>query len=291
MSDMRKLQIQGHEIVALPFNEEKTGTPTIFVHGLTASIHFWGASNPPVIQERTRWYSLSLPGHYPAKFPGDFRTEDLTAEMMASVLGAAIRELVGDRPANLVGHSLGGFSALDIAAHMPELVHSIICISGLAHCQCIGSIGKLQGLARGGAFARLLFRMNLRLPSLSPSIFRTALGQYAADQEALYAWPGLQEGLDSSYPDAKQLDGRAMFQYFNRLPDIDITDLLGQITAPTLVLGGEADPIVSPAQFHLIAEKVPNSELVLWEGCGHLPQGERSAEYQEAIAGWIGNHT
>jgi pimeloyl-ACP methyl ester carboxylesterase len=211
--------------------------------------------------------------------------------MMASVLGAAIQELVGDQPANLVGHSLGGFSVLNIAARMPELVHSIICISGLAHCQCIGSIGKLQQLARGGAFARLLFRMNLRLPSLSPPIFRTALGQYAADQEALYSWPGLQEGLDGSYPDAKQLDGRAMLQYFSRLPDIDITSLLGQITAPTLVLGGEADPIVPPAQFRLIAEKVPYSRLVLWEGCGHLPQGERSSLYQQAIASWIEEHT
>ena len=141
MCGMRTLQIKGHEIVALPFNEEKTGTPAIFIHGLTASVHFWGASNPPVVQERTRWYSLSLPGHYPARFPSEFRAEDLTAEMMASVLG------------------------------------------------------------------------------------------------------------------------------------------------------GEADPVVPPARFRLIAEKVPYSRLVLWEGCGHLPQGERSSLYQQAIASWIEEHT
>jgi pimeloyl-ACP methyl ester carboxylesterase len=37
-----------------------------------------------------------------------------------------------------------------------------------------------------------------------------------------------------------------MLLYFRRMPDIDITPLLPRITAPTLALTGDADPIVRP---------------------------------------------
>jgi pimeloyl-ACP methyl ester carboxylesterase len=53
------------------------------------------------------------------------------------------------------------------------------------------------------------------------------------------------------------------------------------------VLSGDSDPIVPPAQSHLIAEKVPRADLVVLKGAGHFPSVESPAEYQQAVSEWL----
>jgi pimeloyl-ACP methyl ester carboxylesterase len=273
--------------VALPFNEEKTNTPVIFIHGIIASIRFWELAQPPILADELCWYSLSLPGHFPATFPSGFRREDLTADMIAEVLTDAIQELIGDRPVILAGHSTGGFAALAIAGRTPGLAKSVISISGFAQGQWTGALGMLQWLARHGVIGQMLFKLNLKTLTMNPTVLRTSLGLYAADRQALSSWPLLVQSVESSFPYAKELDANAMIAYFNRLPDLDIATLLPRIAAPTLVLAGDRDPIVPPAQAKLIAERVPNSELVLLEGAGHLVTGERPSEYHRVMTDWL----
>jgi pimeloyl-ACP methyl ester carboxylesterase len=71
------------------------------------------------------------------------------------------------------------------------------------------------------------------------------------------------------------------------MPDIDISDLLPRIAAPTMVLAGDMDPIVPPGQSQLIAERVQNGELVMLERAGHLPTSERTVQYQRLLTDWL----
>lgn len=107
MNSSKEIDIGGHKIVARVFNKEKTGIPVIFIHGITATIDFWEPVQTPIFKKNFRWYSLSLPGHYPAKLPSGFHNESLTADMMAQVLTDAIKELIDDQPVILAGHSTG----------------------------------------------------------------------------------------------------------------------------------------------------------------------------------------
>jgi pimeloyl-ACP methyl ester carboxylesterase len=75
------------------------------------------------------------------------------------------------------------------------------------------------------------------------------------------------------------------------MPGIDITDWLPKISAPTLVIAGTKDPIVPPAQAELIAKHVPNSQLVMLEGSGHVPMFERPEEYIQAVTRWLEHST
>jgi pimeloyl-ACP methyl ester carboxylesterase len=78
-----------------------------------------------------------------------------------------------------------------------------------------------------------------------------------------------------------------MVQYFAVMPDIDIGPWLSHITAPTLVLTGDSDPIVPPAQSHLIAGKVPRVDLAVMRGVGHVPMFEDHNEYQQVVGEWL----
>ncbi len=242
MHSLKEIDIGGHKIVAKVFNMDKTGIPVIFMHGVTATIDFWEPVQTPIFKKRFRWYSLSLPGHYPAQFPNEFHKESLTADVITQVLMTAIHELVNDQPVILAGHSTGGFAALSIAASKPEIAAGVISISGFAQGKWTGALGIFQKLARFGIIGRLLFKISFNILASNRWIYRFGVGLYAKDRKALYSNTDFNTVLDIAYQGTKELDLNAMIPYFNRLPDIDITELLSNITSPTLALAGDSDP-------------------------------------------------
>jgi pimeloyl-ACP methyl ester carboxylesterase len=283
----KEIDIGGHKIVAKVFNEDKTGIPVIFIHGITATIDFWEPVQTPIFKKNFRWYSLSLPGHYPALLPSEFHKESLTADMIAQVLTDAIKELVDDQSVILAGHSTGGFAALIIAAKNPEIAAGVISISGFAQGKWTGALGIFQKLARFGPIGRILFKINFNILASNRWIYRTGVGLYAKDRKALFSNPNFKSVVGIAYQGTKELDLNSLLPFFNRLPDIDISEQLPNITSPTLALAGDSDPIVPPEQSRIIAERVPKGEKVLLEGAGHLPMFERQNEYNRVITDWV----
>jgi pimeloyl-ACP methyl ester carboxylesterase len=287
MDSLKELNIRGHKIVAKIFNEDKAGIPVIFIHGITATIDFWEPVQTPIFKKHFRWYSLSLPGHYPAQLPSKFHKKSVTAGMIAQVLTDAIKELVGDQPVILVGHSTGGFAALSIAASTPEIAAGVISIAGFAQGRFTGALGIFQKLARFGIIGRVLFKINFNILASTIWIYRFGIGLYANDRKALYSNNNFRTVVDVAYRGSKEFDLNALIPFFNRLPDIDISELLPNITAPTLALAGDSDPIVPPEQSQIIAERVPKGEKVLLKGAGHLSMFERQDEYNRVITDWV----
>ena len=287
MSTPYEISIDGHNIAALGFNQHMPGPAVFFIHGITSSLNFWVPSQTPIFNNAFRWYSLTLPGHYPATFPIGLQASDLRADMMASVLMRSIDALAPDVPVILVGHSTGGFSALNIAARWPERVAGVISISGFAHGRWTGALAWLQWLARLGLPGSLIFQTQFKLITSTRSIYRASFRAYAKDWEAMYAHPGLDATLDLIYPDATRLDLAAMRMYFEAMPDIDITSLLHKITSPTLVIAGDADPIVPHSQARVIAREIQNAQLEILPGVGHLPMSERGNEYNRLVSEFV----
>ena len=288
MSSIHTLHIDGHKLVALALNAPDTpGDPVILLHGIGGSVRFWGPDQTPAFLEQGPCYALTLPGHYPAAFPEGFRKEGLTAEMMGRVLAGAIVELVGDQPVTLAGISTGGFAALAIAAYTPDLARRILCISGFCQGRWTGSLGVYQWLARQGPVGRACFKVGYPIGRISPGVSLYLCRSFAADVEALYAYPGLRALTDAAYPDFKRLNLGSMADYFEVMPDTDISDLLPGIKVPTLVLAGDCDPIVPPGQARLISQLISGSQLVMIEGGGHLLFAERPQEYQRTVREWL----
>jgi pimeloyl-ACP methyl ester carboxylesterase len=187
----------------------------------------------------------------------------------------------------LTGYSTGGFAALAIAVHAPELVRRMISISGFCQGRWTGTLGAHQWLARHGPVGRAWFRVSWLIGRISPGIFHSMWRSYAQDATALYAYPYFRTCTDACYPDFKRLNLSSLADYFEVMPDMDLCDLLPSISVPTLVLTGDCDPIVPPDQARLISQLIPESNLVMIKGGGHLLFAERSAEYQQALGEWL----
>jgi pimeloyl-ACP methyl ester carboxylesterase len=219
------LSIDGHRLAAVCLNPGTPGEPVILLHGITSSISFWQVNPAPYLLELGPCYALSLPGHFPALAPLEFKSGILTTERLVSLLEAGIRQLVGERPVTLFGHSTGGFCSLAFAARHPQRVRRLVSISGFAHGRWIGILGLYQRAVRLGWVGETYFKVMFRLLMPHPSLYRWAMRFYAADARALYAHPDFPEALQHSFPPYCQLDLYALLPYFKHMPDIDISPL------------------------------------------------------------------
>ena len=283
------LTIDGHTLAVVPFPSKVDGPPIFLMHGITASVHFWTPELVAPFTAHGPCYALSLPGHYPAAFPRDFSESSLNAELIANLLTDAIHQVHDDSPVVLVGHSTGGFAALDVAARAPELARAVISISGFANGTWTGALGLNQKLTRAGKWGRQLFKWIYATNRINRAVQRASWFIYTGNRR-LPQHPNFDPIFNNFYPAFKRLDLEAMAKYFAVMPNIDITARLTDITAPTLVVVGDHDPIVPPAQAHLIADEVPNATMTVLPGVGHLPFLEDHGGYQRTVYTWLNQH-
>ena len=62
---------------------------------------------------------------------------------------------------------------------------------------------------------------------------------------------------------------------------------IGQITAATMVIHGETDMLIPPANGRLISERIPHAKLVLIPGAGHIFETDQPAIAKHAILGFL----
>ncbi len=281
------LTIDQHKLVAHSTASSSNGSPIILLHGITASINFWGSDQLALFSQFGPTYSLSLPGHYPAKFPDKFPESNITPQMMADVLAQAICQLSEGQKVTVIGHSTGGFAALCLAIYHPEIIERLIIISGFAKGKWIGAFGLNQKMARGHMIRPALFKSSYQVLKWSRFAFRQAWRVHMENHQSLSTYPHLDSIFNKFYPDYKQLDLEAMLKYFKVMPDIDITSDLFRINVPTLVLTGDQDPTVPSEQSHLIAKKISQAELVVIEGGGHFLFMEYPEIYKQTLQNWL----
>ncbi|MFZ6029210.1 MAG: alpha/beta fold hydrolase [Chloroflexota bacterium] len=284
------LHVSDHQLAAICLNPQAVGEPVILLHGITSSVTIWQVNPAPFLLGIGPCYSLSLPGHYPALAPAAFKQDVLTAETLVRLMDEAIRRLIGDQPATLIGHSTGGFMALALAANRPEMARRVVSISGFARGRWTGVLGLNQAFARWGRAGAFFFSAAFRPLMLHPVVFRWAMRFYVADRRAFYAHPDLSEAMQRVYPAYCRLDLNALWPYFKHMPEIDITPQLARIQAPTLAITGDCDPIVPPEQSDHIVRQVPGASLSILPGAGHFPFTERAAAYLDCLSHWLAHH-
>lgn len=285
---MQQYQIDGHTIALKLFNPTATNPPIVFIHGILSSLSMWEVVQLEWLQDK-RWIALSLPGHYPAGFPRNFQPHALTPELIANLLWDALTQAVGDIPVIIGGLSTGGFASIAMAATKPERTLGLFVISGFVQGKWRGILGLLQTQARAGWLGKKLLMLTFGANKVSQPLFYNSLRFYAADAQAMYGHSQARELFGSAFAAFRRFDSNAMYIWFKRMPDVDITAWLAWIMAPTLVIHGERDPIVPYAQAEIIAQHVSQSQLVPVPEGGHVLMLECAEVYQSALEDWFRN--
>jgi 3-oxoadipate enol-lactonase len=182
---------------------------------------------------------------------------DLPGEVVRHQLPAPLDETVGGEPAALVGNSYGGFVSLDFAARRPELVEKLV----LLDAPLMDHEFSDEFMAYANEEERLLDD-----------------GDFDAAVELdLQFWcPGIADRV-------RPMAAEAIRRVNEEIEHVD----LGAVRAPTLVAVGEHDK----PDFHAIAERLarelPDAELAVIPGAGHLPPMERPDETARLVASFL----
>jgi len=212
-----------------------------------------------------RIYAPQLAAFPDSRAIDGYGTADTLAEMARVALEQAPEAF------DLFGHSMGGRVALEVFRLAPRRVRRLALVSTGVHSLREGEPAKRQALQTIGwnhGFEKLIDEW------LPPMV-----------AEANRAKPDIYEPLRQMNLDAGQAVFDAQIHALVNRPEVE--SLLPQIACPTLVMTGENDTWSSPAQHEAIAVAIPNSELVIVPGAGHMIQLEAPEAVNAAIARWL----
>lgn len=242
-----------------------SGTPPlVFLHGLTGSQTTWEPVLPAFV-ERHRVLALDLPGHGRSDKPAP-DAADYSLPGMAAAVARAL-DALRLSPAVLIGHSLGGAVALQVALDHPERVSRLILVDSAGLGSEINP--RLLDLVKAEP-SREGVRQLLELFFHDPRQIRDSGVEEAYRNRAA---PGGQEALRAIAGASFRRDGQA----------IDLLSRAGELTMPVLLLWGGEDQVIPAAHARAAAEAITGAEIEVLAGAGHVPHLEDSERFTRAI--------
>jgi proline iminopeptidase len=190
------------------------------------------------------------------------------AQWVADVDG--LREWAGVEQIVMAGGSYGGFIALEYALAHPDRVKALV-------LRDTAAADTFRGTARERA-------LNTDRTTIDMELFdRSFTGQVRDNEDFKETWKAILPLYDYDYdPDTVETKAEAPIYHYathnyafsTNLPAYDLTDRLGEITAPTLITVGRVDWITPVAASEALAAGLPDATLAIFEKSGHSPQIE-----------------
>jgi pimeloyl-ACP methyl ester carboxylesterase len=283
----RLLDVHGHRVAALAGGPSGGSPPVVFLHGILAAPDVWLPTLPAHVRDNRTWFSLSLLGHAPGSLPERLPSADITPDLFADVLAAAIRQLVGRQPVELVGWSTGGFAAINLAARFPQMVAGLFCISAFAKGIWHGPLGLLQRTARCGRAGALTSRTAMRLLAASRPLHTAAMRRQLRMASQDSSAEAVRATLNRLHEAMRCHSVAALARLIARIRTFDISACLPRLAVPTLILGGGRDPIIAASHTRALAAAIPNAKLVMLPAAGHFAFLEDTPRYQCLLTEWL----
>jgi pimeloyl-ACP methyl ester carboxylesterase len=224
------------------------GARLIFLHAFPLDPRMWDAQVGV----------LAAPATAPRLYP--------LGDSMAAWAGRVL-EAAGDEPLVLVGCSMGGSCALEMARLAGDRIAALVLIgTKAAHRPEPDLRDRYVAMLRDGGMARIW-------PELAPRFFGLE-----GDPAAMAAAEAIALAQNSE-------DLVRAVRVFHGRPDA--TEVVAAWHKPLLVIGGDQDGFVSARRAAALAASAPHGRFHLMRGCGHLPNLERSAEFNAVLDAFV----
>ncbi|MBD2495965.1 alpha/beta fold hydrolase [Nostoc sp. FACHB-280] len=257
---MPKVQVNGIDI----FYEVKgTGEPVLLIAGFMCDRTYWSLLQPHLVSQY-QVIRFDNRGIGQSSIPNSPYSTQKMAEDAAALL-----DILGIKQAHIIGHSMGGQIAQELAFLYPEKVKSLVLMSSLAKGnERFNSVIETWGNLAGKIDLMLYEKLIL------PWIFT----------DDFYAIPEMIDQLIEwaiNYPFAPTTQG--IYHQSRAIINHDTTDRIKNIHCPTLVIVGKQDILTPVAFSEQLAQNIPQAELQVIENGGHGFLIESTAAVTQAI--------
>lgn len=228
--------------VSLTYGHAGTGPPLVLIHGLAGSSRWWEKNVGP-LSEHFALYAVDLVGF------GESRSRQRFSLTASAGHLAELLERLEVGPAGVIGHSMGGYIAAELAATVPDRVSRLVLVAAAVLPPGFVSPRQALRLVQVARFLPVRF-----LPTMVADAYRSGPATIGGARELLAA---------------------------------DLRPQLGRIEAPTLIVWGERDAIVPLDVGRQLVRDLPRAELSIIPEAGHLPMWERPDAFNRVVSSFL----
>jgi len=220
------------------------GPPIVLLHGLAGSSRCW-QHNIRQLARGFRVYVVDLIG-----FGASGGLHPLSFDKLAGYLTVWMNQLA-IRRASIIGHSMGGLVAVDLAAQVPDRIERLVLVDAAAFLIEQSSIYHLLGLVRE------LFQIQI-------------------------------DFLPTLVVDAYRAGPITLLNAIHQLLTTDFSPRLALVQAPTLLVWGEQDALVPLEIGRRLCRQLPaNNHIVVIKGAGHNPMWDRPTAFNRVVEDFL----
>ena len=250
------LKIRGHSI---QLYEGGAGPPLLYLHG--AGTYWWLPAHD-LLAARHHVYLPVHPGF--GESTGLDEVDDIE-DLVFHTLD--VLDELGRERVDVVGLSLGGWLAAELALRQPQRVGRLVLVDAAGL--------RLPDVPAGELFLA------------TPAESRALLFAEPTGPVALAAIPDTPPPPDRMVRILRGREAAARLLWNPHVRYRKLGARLGRIKALTLVLWGANDRLLPPAYGEAFARGIPRARLVTIDRCGHLPPVEQPERFAEAVLGFL----
>ncbi len=250
--------------ISINFDMAGQGPPVVLIHGLAMDLSLWD-SQMPALQPHFKTIRYDVRGHGRS----ESAAPPYSLELLADDLHYLLRS-VGVEAAHLVGLSMGGMIAQTFALTYPAEV------LGLALC-CTTSEYPQENRQTFHQRAQLALEQGMQ------SLVEGTLARWFTPSYRERNPPAVQN-LREVYV---QVEPSCYAAAARAVSEIDLTDRLHEIPAPTLIVAGEQDPGTPVAWAQRMQEKIAGSRLEMIPEASHCCNVEQPERFNQALIGFL----
>ncbi|ASS75318.1 hypothetical protein CIG75_10160 [Tumebacillus algifaecis] len=247
--------------IDLYYEQAGTGSKVVLlIHGNIASSRWWDHMFAP-LAERYTVLRADLRGC--GQSSGDGGVGNNVQQYSADL--RELLQALGHERVVLVGHSLGGAVAMDIACHAPDLVEGMLLINSSPIVGLVTPEERKPLLEQMGRDRNL---MKMALAAVMPTAASGEFFEKLVD-DAMIAAP-------------------TMVPNYTSLGEADYREPLAKQAVRTLIVYGQLDNLITQDMMERTRDGIAGSELVFYEGVGHSPNVEAPEKLVQEIIRFIG---
>ncbi|HEY7468677.1 MAG TPA: alpha/beta hydrolase [Acidimicrobiia bacterium] len=266
------------------------GPSLVLVHGLGGSTTNWIAV-APALSRLGRVRAIDLPGFGLTPPRGDFRLETHRDSIIAY-----LEELGPGATHTLMGNSTGGLLAEMVAAERPDLVDRLVLVSPATpprvpdpqlHWPTAIRLAVQATPGLGEAYGRYFLRRNTPEQLTRKTLEMVTHKPGRVPMEVIEASRDM-AAIRKHLPWAQYATARtatSIARHYAR-PNFFV-EMIRRIEAPTLVVQGSSDHIVSPTAVEWMCATRADWDLVQMDDTGHTPQMDAPLRFLEVVTSWL----